>query len=150
MIVSIRRRRTFAELRQRGLRVKHGAVRLTYLDQAVADLTDTPGSAGTSGQSTPQVAFALGRKFGTAVERNRARRRLRDAFATSWARHQDDVEPALQLHGAFLLSGHRGLLSAPFDQLVADVTGCFAQLMVTTRNGRRNTHGTPRSPEAGR
>lgn len=121
MIVSIRRRRTFAELRHRGQRVKHGAVRLTYLPLAATDP-----------KSTPQVAFALGRKFGTAVERNRARRRLRDAFAKAWAGHtgsdNDELDATLQLHGAFLLSGHRGLLTAPFDRLITDITHCLEQL----------------------
>ena len=119
MIASIRRRRIFAELRDRGQRVKHGAVRLTYLHQAEVDV-----------ESTPQVAYALGRKFGTAVERNRARRRLRDAFARSWDQHIATIEPALQLHGAFLLSGHRQLLTAPFGQLVDDMNACFSRLMV--------------------
>ena len=109
--------------------MNHGAVRLTYLDLAATDQTDTLGIPGESAELTPQVAFALGRKFGTAVERNRARRRLRDAFTQSWGQHKETVEPALQLHGAFLLSGHRGLLTAPFDRLVSDLTNCFAKLI---------------------
>lgn len=112
--------------------MKHGAVRLTYLDLAATDQTETPANPGKSAESTPQVAFALGRKFGTAVERNRARRRLRDAFTQSWGHHKDTVEPSLQLHGAFLLSGHRGLLTAPFDRLVSDLTNCFGQLISTS------------------
>ncbi len=108
--------------------MSHGAVRLTYLDNAVAD---------TPLESTPQVAYALGRRFGTAVERNRARRRLRDAFARSWADHTatmatSSTDPTLRLDGAFLLSGHRGLLTAPFDRLVADVSACLNRLTAAT------------------
>ena len=99
--------------------MSHGAVRLTYLDQAA---TDTPM------ESTPQVAYALGRRFGSAVERNRARRRLRDAFAQSWVDHLQSTAPTLRLDGAFLLSGHRGLLTAPFGRLVHDVSSCLARL----------------------
>ena len=96
--------------------MKHGAVRLTYLEHAEPE-------------STPQVAYALGRKFGNAVERNRARRRLRDAFAQSWDHHQQAIEPALRLDGAFLLSGNRNLLRAPLSQLVADLNACLNTLM---------------------
>lgn len=102
--------------------MSHGAVRLTYLDNAAADHPL---------DSTPQVAYALGRRFGTAVERNRARRRLRDAFTRSWVdhlHHTKTTSPTLRLDGAFLLSGHRGLLTAPFAQLVGDVSACLARL----------------------
>lgn len=108
--------------------MSHGAVRLTYLDNAAADHPL---------DSTPQVAYALGRRFGTAVERNRARRRLRDAFTRSWVDHLDHLDqldhtkttsPTLRLDGAFLLSGHRGLLTAPFAQLVNDLSACLTRL----------------------
>lgn len=99
--------------------MSHGAVRLTYLDQAATDIPM---------ESTPQVAFALGRRFGTAVERNRARRRLRDAFTQSWVDHVKTTTSTLRLDGAFLLSGHHGLLSVPFTQLVDDVSACLSRL----------------------
>jgi len=89
-------------------------------------------------ESTPQVAYALGRRFGTAVERNRARRRLRDAFAQSWA-DQINTSPALRLDGAFLLSGRRSLLTTPFSGLIADVTTCLTRLSTTTADGSRET-----------
>lgn len=34
----------------------------------------------------PQLAFALSRRFGNAVTRNRCRRRLREAFRARWRR----------------------------------------------------------------
>ncbi len=102
--------------------MKHGAVRLTYLPKAAAE---------TPMESTPQVAYALGKRFGTAVERNRARRRLRDAFAASWQHHLDSVAPTLRLDGAFLLSGHGDLLTAPFPRLVDDMSTCLARLVDT-------------------
>lgn len=119
--------------------MSHGAVRLTYLDNAAADHRL---------ESTPQVAYALGRRFGTAVERNRARRRLRDAFTRAWADHVANTKttaPTLRLDGAFLLSGHRGLLTAPFGQLVGDVTACLARLgaAAADRESKSTKESTP-------
>jgi hypothetical protein len=68
----------------------------------------------------PQVAFAFGRRFGVAVERNRARRRLKAAFETAW--HQDDPL------GAYQLAGSRALLHDGFDRLVAAVRSCVDEL----------------------
>ncbi len=110
--------------------MSHGAVRLTYLHKSAADAPL---------ESTPQVAYALGRGFGTAVERNRARRRLRDAFAQSWLDHTTTTPPTLRLDGAFLLSGHRRLLSAPFDQLVDDVSTCLSRLAAITADRTRES-----------
>lgn len=69
----------------------------------------------------PLVAFAFGKKFGTAVERNRARRRLRAAFESAW-------DPETAPRGAYLVAGNRSVLTADFSTLLASVTGCFAQL----------------------
>lgn len=65
VITSIARRRTFAELRRDGRKARSGSVRLSFLPLE---------------SENPQVAFAIGRSFGNAVERNRGRRRLRAAF----------------------------------------------------------------------
>lgn len=69
----------------------------------------------------PLLAFAFGRKFGNAVERNRARRRLRAAFEQSW---DPDVGP----RGAYLVSGNRSVLSSEFDLVAGWVGDCLAQL----------------------
>lgn len=69
----------------------------------------------------PLVGFALGRGFGSAVERNRARRRLRAAFAAAW-------DPEVGPKGAFLLTGDRSILRRDFAALTAAVENCLAQL----------------------
>lgn len=60
------------------------------------------------------MAYALGRRFGTAVERNRARRRLRAAIALDEAR--------LLPGGAYLVAAERAVMTITFPTLRAHVT----------------------------
>lgn len=91
-----------------------------------------------------EVAYALGRRYGTAVERNRARRRLRDAFSSAWVQYREqhlsteddprgsELRPAPDIvTGAFLLSGTRRVLTAPFADLVDNMLGCLGRLTPT-------------------
>ena len=87
LIPAVRGRRAFDALRRHGTRSRAGALRITFH----AD-----------GSSTPRLAFAIGRKVGPAVARNRARRRLRVIFAE--IAHED---PHLVPHGNYLVAVHR-------------------------------------------
>jgi ribonuclease P protein component len=60
------------------------------------------------------VAYAIGRHFGTAVERNRARRRLRAAIALD--------EALLLPGGAYLVAADRPVMTIPFPTLREHVT----------------------------
>jgi ribonuclease P protein component len=60
------------------------------------------------------VAYAIGRRFGTAVERNRARRRLRAAIALD--------EALLLPGGAYLVAADRSVMTVPFPTLCDHVT----------------------------
>ena len=60
---SIRSRRTFEQLRRTGRRGRSGPLTVSYLPQPRWD--------------RPEVGYAIGRRVGNAVERNRLRRRLR-------------------------------------------------------------------------
>jgi ribonuclease P protein component len=62
LIRGISRRQTFDRLRREGTRVRGNRLALTFVPQA---------------DDQPQVAFAISRKLGNAVVRNRCRRRIR-------------------------------------------------------------------------
>ena len=59
------------------------------------------------------MAYAIGRRVGSAVVRNRIRRRLRAAVALQ----ADDLVPG----GAYLLSADPGAMTQPFSELSARV-----------------------------
>ncbi|HAM01006.1 MAG TPA: ribonuclease P protein component, partial [Acidimicrobiaceae bacterium] len=61
----IRDRATFEALRRSGARARRGSVTVTYSSVGAAP--------------EPRIAYAVGRRAGTAVTRNRLRRRLRAA-----------------------------------------------------------------------
>ncbi len=116
MISSVERQRTFTDFRREGLRLRHGVVRLNHL----------PSQRLSPGAASPQLAFAIGRRFGNAVARNRGRRRLRAAFTEVW---RGLAAPRRQaLAGAFLLSASPGVLTAPYQQLLSDIENCFDQI----------------------
>jgi ribonuclease P protein component len=60
-----------------------------------------------------RIGFTVSRKVGTAVERNRARRRLRAMVESAPA-------AAIRAGHDYVIVGRRGALSHPFDRLVAD------------------------------
>ena len=66
------------------------------------------------------VGFAVGRRLGGSVVRNRARRRLREAY-----RRQRGLVPAEGIHLCFI--ARPGALTSPFDQLVDAMAGALAQ-----------------------
>lgn len=67
------------------------------------------------GISEPVVAFAIGRRFGSAVVRNRARRRIRAALATVVSSWPAPVPYAL------LVQARPAVLTQPFAGLLDDV-----------------------------
>lgn len=99
LIWRVRDRATFEALAG-ARRQRAGPVSLRFL----TDGSDDP----------PRVAYAIGRRFGNAVERNRARRRLRAAVA---------LDQALLLPGgAYLVAAERSVMTLPFPTLREHVT----------------------------
>lgn len=74
----------------------------------------------------PQVALAIGKRFGNAVERNRGRRRCRAAFGRAW--DERSVEARGPLAGAYLLTARRSVLDAPFPSVVSAMSACLNDL----------------------
>jgi ribonuclease P protein component len=109
LIWRIRDRATFEAL-ARARRIRRGPLSLRYL----------PGDD----TMPPRVAFALGRNVGSAVQRNRARRRLRSAIAGNAPR----VAP-----GAYLFGGGPDVVTVSYEVLERAVR----ELLDATRDAAR-------------
>lgn len=94
----IRDRATFVALRTAGRRGRSGPVSVTFLPRRAEDPVQA------------RVAYAVGRRVGGAVMRNRVRRRLRAAVAAL---------PGPLPSGAYLVAGGQDVLRCSFDDVVA-------------------------------
>ena len=117
LIWRIRDRRTFQELRRRGRRVRSGTVVVTML-------APTPEMIG----SPPRVAFAVSRKVGPAVVRNRLRRQVRAHLG-----QLRSSSPALFPSGTWLFSLQPEAASVARPVLLADVDECLGRLVGSPR-----------------
>lgn len=98
MIGRIHERSIFARLRREGSFVRSGPLWCSVLLDPTL--------------SRPHVAYALGRPIGSAVSRNRLRRRLREIVATN----ESSMEPGWYLFGA-----DTPALTLTFAQLSTDI-----------------------------
>jgi ribonuclease P protein component len=108
LIDGISRRQTFDRLRREGTRVRSRRLALTF----------APGDDGRH-----QVAFAISRKIGGAVVRNRCRRRVRPLLAARAASGQ--LRP-----GAYLVQIAARVDALPADELAFEVDELLAALDV--------------------
>ncbi len=106
MIWRVTRRETFLALRKEGIKVRSGLVTMVFAP---------------SETQHPQLAFALHRRFGNAVKRNRARRRLKEAFTLLDS--QNSVKT-----GAYLISASPKVLQAPFKELIQQLSICLQKV----------------------
>lgn len=118
MIRPVRDRRTFVALRARGIRVRRGPLALTFLAEE---------GAGT------RVAYAITKRVGGAVERNRLRRRLRAVFAELAA-----TAPGTVPDGVLLISAGSEACDRDPEELRNDVKRLLAALD-TRRSGGEAT-----------
>jgi ribonuclease P protein component len=76
----------------------------------------------------PRVGFTVTRKTGGAVERNRMRRRLKEALRLA-------PDLCTTPDHDYVLIIRRAALSTPFAELISEVTGAFRD--IASRKGRR-------------
>jgi len=113
VIWRLRERRAFAQLRRYGRRVRKGVVTVT----AVIDASST---------HPPRVAFAISRKVGPAVTRNRLRRQMRAHL--SELRKKDSLDS-----GDYLVMIAPGGAELSRDEVVTLVDHCLAELVEKRR-----------------
>ena len=82
--------------------------------------------------AAPRFGFTVSKKVGTAAERNRVRRRLREIV-----RRHAALLP--QNGHDYVLIGRRAALQAPFDRMVADFTGALQRLREKRRGAAEST-----------
>ncbi len=107
LIWRIRDRRSFVELRRRGRRAHAGCVSVTFAAAPVG----TPAEP-------PRVAFALSRKVGSAVERNRVRRQVQAHLRSI----SESMAP-----GAYLFTLKPGVAELDRTTLLNEVDSCLAR-----------------------
>lgn len=116
MIRPVRDRRTFVALRTAGIRVRRGPLSVVFLPEEHADVT--------------RVAFAITKRVGGAVERNRLRRRLR-AILQDLARDPAERVPS----GVLLISAGPQVGDRNPEELRNDVQRLLAALETRRQGG---------------
>ena len=74
-----------------------------------------------------RIGFSVSRKVGTAVERNRARRRLREMV-----RHADAI--GIARGHDYVVIARRAALTEPFERMVADFGGAMRRALTGARH----------------
>lgn len=81
-------------------------------------------------EGAPRMGFTVSKKVGTAVERNRIRRRLREVVRRS-------ATGAFAAGHDYVLIGRRAVLSAPFEELMAELSGALRRIQLGMTKRRR-------------
>jgi ribonuclease P protein component len=113
----VRHRATFLDLRRYGRRATSGPLTVTF----VADLAPGPeAEPPPRDRARPRVAFAVPRRVGKAVVRNRLRRRLRAVFA--------EADAARAPAGAYLVAVRPGAADLSYRELSEHVHRALSQI----------------------
>lgn len=116
MVWRIRDRATFEALRRSTARARRGALTVTY-----APVGDAP---------QPRVGYAVGKRVGNAVARNRLRRRLRAAAGETGG----TGDLAL---GAYLISAGPAAAALSYEELKREVASAMHAAGQSARGGER-------------
>jgi ribonuclease P protein component len=74
-----------------------------------------------------RFGFTVSKKVGTAVERNRVRRRLRELVRSACSTEQLAALPKPTGHD-YVLIGRRAALELPFERLIAEFAGALKRV----------------------
>lgn len=83
-----------------------------------------------SADAEPGLGFTVTKKMGNAPERNRIKRRLREAARA--------CEAAFLPRHDYVLVGRREALTLPFEKLVAELSGAIAKIHASKATGLRD------------
>jgi len=83
-----------------------------------------------SDDGEPGLGFTVTKKVGNAPERNRIKRRLREAARA--------CEAAFLPRHDYVLVGRRDALTLPFDKLVAELSGAITRIHASKATGLRD------------
>ena len=104
----------------------------------VLQLRQRSAGVGKSGDTclddTLRVGFTVTKKIGNAVERNRIKRRLREAVRMTALPDTTKGQDAV-------LIGRRSALTIPFEHLVEDVRHAFVHAKMQRKSGNRRQQG---------
>jgi ribonuclease P protein component len=84
------------------------------------------------GEAEPRAGFTVSKRCGGSVQRNRIRRRLREALrrmGALHARHQHD----------YVIVGRPAALSAPFEAILDELSTAFARVHSDRPRGHRSS-----------
>jgi ribonuclease P protein component len=120
VIWRVRDRAAFAALRARGRRVRRGPVTVTFVPEARTSKQGLMEQV-----EPPKVAFAVNRRVGRAVRRNRVRRQLRSIMRELVAEPDSPVEP-----GTYLVGASPEITALSYQELKNTVQEALAQIRV--------------------
>jgi ribonuclease P protein component len=83
-----------------------------------------------SDETEPGIGFTVTKKTGNAPERNRIKRRLREAARA--------CEAAFRPRHDYVLVGRRDALTVPFDKLIAELSGAITKIHASKAKGLRD------------
>ncbi len=121
LIWRVRDGAAFAALRRDGYRVRQGPVTVAFLPEATPVAEAEP----------PKVAFAVGRRVGGAVRRNRVRRQLRSILRELVAQPESLVGP-----GTYLVSTRSDVTTLSYQELKRTLEKALAQIPAARRASR--------------
>lgn len=131
MIWRVRDRATFEALRRQGRRVRRGPVTVVHVPAA-----QLPTVGARPSQERVSAAFAVSRKVGHAVVRNRLRRRLR-SIVQDLDHRAGDGAPRLA-PGAYLVTVRPDARDLSYDDLRGEVTSaCTAMGVIQPESSNR-------------